>query len=80
MYKELNKLNRKPTQDRVWSIRDLTGTLTHKTKQEHQRFKRLSGFLALITANYATLNENQTNMATSEMQPNNLRLIENGNG
>lgn len=32
MYKELNKLNRKPTQDRVWSIRDLTGTLTHKSK------------------------------------------------
>lgn len=38
MYKELNKLKHKTTQDRVWSIRDLhTNTLTQK-----ERLKRLS--------------------------------------
>lgn len=59
MYKELNKLNLKPTQDRVWSIRDLTGTLTHTQNKSTEKIQTpirsgpISVFWLLQIANYA---------------------------
>lgn len=83
MYKELNKLNRKPTQDRVWSIRDLTGTLTHsKSKSSKIQTPIRSGpvgFLALITGKLRNLKRkpNQHGNVRNATK-HHLRLIEIG--
>lgn len=83
MYKELNKLNRKPTQDRVWSIRDLTGTLTHsKSKSSKIQTPIRSGpvgFLALITGKLHNLKRkpNQHGNVRNATK-HHLRLIEIG--